>query len=475
MRNLAHICLFSMASLALGLAVVSQQRSSPATNLDWPTFGSNIARTSASLAPTRITAANVGALQRQQATIDGVVDASLIYLGGVQVNGSSHDTFFGTTSYGRTFAMDANDGKVLWTFVPAGFDPAAAPRQITNSTPTADPDRQFIYAASSDGKIEKLAIADGKLVWNTAITRFPRREKIASPLSYFQGHVIAATGGYIGDAPPYQGHVAVLDASNGQLLHVWNSLCSNRHELLDPSSCPATQSAIWGRAGVVIDSATGDLFVATGNGPWDGKTSWGDTVIELDSDATDMKGNYAPMNAEELARRDLDLGSTSPVLLGGGYVAQGGKDAKIRVLSLASIKGTAPHRGGEVQVVPTPSGAQLLTAPAVLKTGNTTWMFAADRGATAAWTFAGGMLKDAWKNRSGGTSPIVAGGLLFIYDPAGNGLRVYEPETGHLVTTLPAGHGHWNSPIVVDGRIALPEGNANLQRGGAQGIIDIWR
>ena len=55
------------------------------------------------------------------------------------------------------------------------------------------------------------------------------------------------------------------------------------------------------------------------------------------------------------------------MLLGDGYIAQGGKDNKIRILTLESIKGTAPHQGGELQVVPTPSGAQLLTAPAVLK------------------------------------------------------------------------------------------------------------
>ncbi len=33
--------------------------------------------------------------------------------------------------------------------------------------------------------------------------------------------------------------------------------------------------------------------------------------------------------------------------------------------------------------------------------------------------------------------------------------------------------GHWNSPIVVDGRIALPEGNSNDHS--TSGILDIWR
>ncbi len=435
-------------------------------------FGGNVERSSASTAPTGITAANVASLQQQQVAVDGVVDASLIYLHGVRVNGATHDVFFTTTTYGKTIAIDGNDGKVLWQFTPPGLDAWDGSRQITNSTPVADPSREFIYAASPDGKVEKLAVADGHAVWSTPITKMPQREKIASPLGFFRGHVIAATAGYIGDAPPYQGHVAILDGATGRLLHVWNSLCSDRHELIDPSSCAAQRSAIWGRSGVVVDPATGHLFVATGNGPWDGKTSWSDATIELAPDATDMIGNYTPTNTDELEARDADIGSTSPVLLGGGYLAQGGKDGTIRVLSLEKIKGAEAHQGGEVQVVPTPGGDRLFTAPAVLHAGGKTWMFAADGKGTTAWTFSGGKLTQAWQNGSAGTSPIAAGGLLYVYDPAG-ALRVYEPETGRLVTTLSCGAGHWNSPIVVDGKIALPEGNAN--RRGTEGLIDIWR
>ncbi len=49
-------------------------------------------------------------------------------------------------------------------------------------------------------------------------------------------------------------------AASGKLLQVWNSLCSNRAGLLEPDSCPQTQSAIWGRAGAVIDPDDGRDF-----------------------------------------------------------------------------------------------------------------------------------------------------------------------------------------------------------------------
>jgi hypothetical protein len=321
--------------------------------------------------------------------------------------------------------------------------------------------------------VQKLLLSSGHVVWRRAVTLLASREKIASPLNLADGRVIVTTGGYIGDAPPYQGHVAVIGAAKGALLHVWNSLCSNRPGLIEPSTCGASDSAIWGRAGAVVDPANDELLVATGNAPWDGRTNWGDATLRLSADATRLLGNYTPANTEELDSTDADLGSTSPVLLGGGYLAQGGKDGKIRLLSAKRMHGAAPHKAGELQIVSTPSGAQLFTAPAVWHHAGATWMFAADNGGTAAWRLRSGHLVRAWRVGTGGTSPVVAGGLLWVYNPGGGGLDVYAPASGRLVATLAAGPGHWNSPIVVDGRVALPEGNANEHR--LSGVLDIWR
>jgi len=443
-----------------------------ASTHDWTRFGWNVGRSNASTDPTGITAANVATLQRQRVVIHGTVDSSPIYLHSVRINGASHNVFFVTTIYGKTIAIDADDGSILWTYTPSGYSSWAGSRQITTATPVADPNRDFIYAASPDGHIQKLAVADGRAQWSTAITLLPSREKIASALNFDRGKVIAVTGGYIGDAPPYQGHVATIDAATGRLTHVWNSLCSDRRELIDPKSCTQSGSAIWGRAGAVIDSATGDMYVATGNALWDGRTNWGDAAIALDSSATNMLDNYTPANTEELSASDADLGSTSPALLGGGYVVQGGKDGSIRLLQFGRTRGAAPRRGGELQSWRTPSGSDLFTAPAVQHAGSTTFLFAADHGGTAAWTFSSGHLQQLWKNGNGGTSPIVAGGLLYVY-AAGGGLRVYTPDTGKEIATLECGSGHWNSPIVVDGRIALPEGDSN--RHSESGVLNIWR
>ncbi len=434
-------------------------------------FGGNVQSTSANPQPTGITAANVGHLRRRQVALDGLVDASAVYVHGATIHGTRHDTIFVTTSYGRTIALDADDGDVLWEYTPASYGRLAGTRQFTNSTPVVDPGANAIYAASPDGYIQKLAVGDGHLLWRTAITELPLREKMDSPLKFLQGHLIAVTAGYIGDRAPYQGHVAVLDAGSGELLQVWNSLCSDRSGLLQPRSCRETRSAIWGRAGAVIDPGDGHIFIATGNGDWNGTTDWGDAIVELDSSATQILGNYTPANTEELNDSDLDLGSTSPVLLNDQWLAQGGKDGKIRLLSRQAMAGRSPHEGRELQSISTPSGSELFTQPAVWRNGGQIWMFAADNGGTAAWQLRNGTLHQEWSNGTGGTSPFEADGLLFVYAPAG-GLNVYEASSGKRIATLPCGPGHWNSPIVVDGRIVLPEGDANDRA--TRGVLDVW-
>jgi hypothetical protein len=59
-----------------------------------------------------------------------------------------------------------------------------------------------------------------------------------------------------------------------------------------------------------------------------------------------------------------------------------------------------------------------------------------------------------------------------VYDPNG-GLRVYQPQTGAVVTTLDCGGGHRNTPILVDKMIAMPDGNSNSHATG--GTLNTFR
>ena len=456
---------------------------------DWTEFDYNARRSGVGPNDTGITAGDVKTLRRQRVHLDGTVDSSPIELHAVLVAGRRRDVIIVTTSYGRTTALDASTGRKVWEYVPSDIRGYEGSAQITTATPIANPNRRYVYAATPDGRIRKLRLSNGREVrsshWPARITFDATHEKIASALNISGASVVAVTGGYIGDAPPYQGHVVLVDRSDGRVTHVWNSLCANRHDLIDPpSSCPASDSAIWGRAGAVIEPRTHRILVATGNAPFNGSTDWGDSVLELAPNVSHLLQNWTPTDQARLNATDADLGSTAPALLpetGGVRLAvQGGKDGDLHVLNLARLNGVTGHAGrrtgGEVQSIPAPDGQGVFTAPAVWTTHGDTYLFVANFAGTSAYRVSRGRrprLHVAWHQALAGTSPVVAGGLLYVYDPTDGRLDVRRPATGSIVAALPAGTGHWNSPIVIGGRIVLPVGNANDHA--TSGTLNIYR
>jgi len=452
---------------ATGSAAAAPTRGSALT--DWPEFGLNPQRSNATNRPTGITAANVGRLRSKRISLRGTADSSPIYLHGVRVHGGSHDVVLVTTTYGRTIAIDAGSGSVLWTFTPPGYSRLLGSAQITTASPVADPKRGFVFAASPDGLIHKLALANGheagKGHWPVRITRDPTREKIAAALNVDGPDVLAATGGYIGDAPTYQGHLVAISRASGHIDAVFNTLCANRRAIILPTTCPESDSAILSRGGAVVEPGGRRVLISTGNATWDGRRYFGDSVLELGFPGLRLRQAFTPRNQADLNSRDVDLGSSAPALLGHGRAMIAGKDGVIRVLRLARLNGHRPgstrRLGGEVQTLPTPGGGQLFTQPAVWHHGKATTVFVADFSATAAYALRDGRLHKRWENDTPGTSPILAGGLLYVYDPSGGGIEVYSPRSPEPIAELPGEPGHWNSPIVVDGHVVEPEGNGN--------------
>ena len=452
---------------------------------DWLRFDFNAQRSGVGPSDTGITSRNVGQLTLQKVHVNGTVDSSAIELHASTVKGRSRDVAIMTTTYGRTFALDARTGAMLWEFTAADVLSYEGSAQITTATPIADPNRRFVYAASPDGRIHKLLIANGHEVrsggWPARVTLDPTHEKIASALNISGGSVLVTTGGYIGDAPPYQGHVVTISRTTGRITGEWNSLCSDRHRLIQPSTCSASDSAIWGRAGAVVEPGTDRLLVTTGNAPFNGSTNWGDSVLELSADGRTLLHNWTPANQAQLNAQDGDLGSTSPAVLpkfhGFRLAVQGGKDGILRLLNLARLDGTTggagTRLGGELQRIAAPGSGLVFTAPAVWKHGGRIYVFVADTSGTSAYVLGGKQprLHVAWNDSASGTSPIVAGGLLYVFDPEGS-LNVYSPTSGHKLISLPAGSGHWNSPIAVGGRVILPVGNANDHS--SSGVVDIY-
>jgi outer membrane protein assembly factor BamB len=436
---------------------------------DWPEFGLDPQRSGTSELGARITAANVGHLRRRTVRVPGTVDSSPVYLHGVTVRGAQHDVAVVTTSYGRTLAIDADSGRILWTFTPPGYAAWSGTAQITTTSPIADPDRSYVYAASPNGLIHKLSLADGREApgaWPVRVTHDATHEKLAAALNIDGADVLAATGGYYGDAPPYQGHLVAIDRATGSVRAIFNTLCADRRGLQHPATCPASDSAILSRSGAVVEPGGSRVLIDTGNGPWNGTTDFGDSVLELGFPSLRLRQSFTPTDQARLNATDTDLGSSAPALLGGDRVVVAGKDGVLRVLALSRLDGRPPGSvghplGGELQRLATPGGGELFTAPAVWRRGGRTTVYVADGEGTAAYVLRSGRLLRAWQNGAAGTSPVLVGGLLYVYDPSAGGIAVYRPGSPRAIAHLAGTPGHWNSPIVVDGHVIEPEGNAN--------------
>jgi outer membrane protein assembly factor BamB len=467
-----------------GSAAGGSSRSAAATAADWPQFGYSNQRSNDGPARTDITSATLKHLKRRNVQLPGTVDSSAIELNGVAVKGRAHDVIVVTSSYGRTVAIDARTGATLWEYTPSDIGSYAGSAQFTTASPTADPDRRYVYASTPDGEIHKLVVATGREVrsgrWPARVTLDPTHEKLASPPSIDGSHLIVVTDGYDGDIPPYQGHVVEISRATGQIQAVFNSLCSNVRHLMHPSNCPDSDSAIWGRAGAVVES-NGNILVATSNGEssqtttFNGRTNWSDSVLELSPQGLKLLHNWTPTDQLHLTQDDLDLGSTSPALLPGDLAVQGGKSGELSLLDLKKLDGTSgpagPRTGGELQTIDAPGRTDVFSQPAVATIAGTTYVFVTTSAGTGAYRLDGRHLSAAWKNSTPGTSPVLAGGLLYVYDETDGALVIRSPRTGRQLASLPVGQGHWNSPIVVDGRIILPTGNANDRASsGALGI-----
>jgi outer membrane protein assembly factor BamB len=480
-----------VAAVALVLCTllgVASARAVPAAKEggSWTTYGYNAERTNVGPARTGITAANVSKLVRQQIQLDGTVDSSPIYVRAAKVGGGLHDAFFVQTTYGLAYAIEADTGGVLWRFTPNGYASYAGTYRFTSASPALDPDGQSLYTESPDGLVHKLDLATGTEdqngAWPVPVTLDPLHEKLTAPPNISGPYLVATTSSY-GDAPPYQGHLVTIDRQSGKIAHVWNSLCSNRHELMDPKTCQigaevVSGGSIWARSGAVRQPGTGNLLVATANGEFDGHTLWSTSVVMLSPDGSRILKYFAPANWRKLTALDQDLASTAPALITRNLLLQGGKDGKLRLIDLRRMRspssaGRNPVLGTAVQIIDAPGSGLVFTTPAVWTHKGVKRVFVATGKGLTAYVLRHERLRRVWRKTIGGTSPVLAGGLLYVYDPRAGALNVYVPTTGKRVGRLPAGRGHWNTPIVTDGRIALGQEDANAQD--TSGVLNIYR
>jgi hypothetical protein len=104
----------------------------------------------------------------------------------------------------------------------------------TTSSPSIDPNRQYVYSYGLDGYVHKYQVGDGTEVmiggWPELATLKGLNEKGSSALSIAtassgSAYLYVTNGGYPGDGGDYQGHVTAID------LRLRRQVAVRRHEL----------------------------------------------------------------------------------------------------------------------------------------------------------------------------------------------------------------------------------------------------
>jgi hypothetical protein len=489
------------------IAILPAIAATSAQATDWLQFGYDEAHSGNNRAENGYSTAAGNTTLYHYALPSSTADSTPVYVEDVSVAGGTKSVLFTFTNNGTLYALDADSKtlNVLWSKQPTG----ASKTTRGWGSPAIDPNRQYVYAYGFDGKVHKYGIGDGAETntggWPELVTNKAGVEKGASSLaiatvgaSHYLYHVM---DGYIGDGGDYQGHLTTIDLAAGAQ-KVFNTLCSDKTIHFDASGgandCSSARNGIWGRPGAIYDAGTNRVFIATGNGPFSpANHNWGDSVLALSADGSGSGGNpvdsYTPSTFANLEGTDADLGSNSlalvPAPAGSSFTHLGviaGKDDCVRLIRLDNMSGHgAPgNSGGSLQSQrldtnvsatncddTSASGGsdgnngEIRAQPAVWvnPADGSTWVYISNRGSTLVAykvTLTGGTpsLTQQW-TAGPGTSPILANGTLYYLTLSGaNTLTALNAVTGSLIWQSAAvSSTHWQSPILVNGRMYLTD------------------
>jgi polyvinyl alcohol dehydrogenase (cytochrome) len=288
---------------------------------DWPIYGHDLAnsRDAGSDGPTL---AQIPTLKQAWSftSQNGDLTGTPVIAAGVLVAGDYS---------GTVYALDAVTGKVRWSKA------LGEPINGSAAIDTGAPGGATVYVPLAHGggpRLAALALADGHVRWNTLLTNQPKSSVYGSP-TYWKGSVYIGTSGPNGDDSNARGTVVALDEASGAVR--WRTF-----------TVPAGHDGgpVWSTP--AIDTATGRLYVGTGNAYHGDAADTTDAILALNASSGAIVGHFQAVSGDAFAADsplgpDADFGA-SPNLLtgstGAALVGEGGKDGVYYALDRATMK-----------------------------------------------------------------------------------------------------------------------------------------
>ncbi len=305
--------------------------------------------------------------------MDGYAYAEPTLVSGLPLAGAVHNVLFAATEHDSVYAFDADKygtGAPLWhtSLLRSGETPITdgpiKPFQGITSTPAIDLSSNTMYVVSaqtgssgSTFRLNALDIATGAQKFGGPVTlhaTVPGTNsdsvdgKVSLTTSCIQRAALLVANGnvYIGFGSCHSGWLLAYNEKTLAQVGVFNSSPD-----LNGEGEYASAGGVWmGSGGPVADSA-GNIYITTGNGPWDGKTAFSDSVIKF-TPTLNMQDYFTPDAYQYMDCNDSDLAAGGLLLLpGSSQLLAGGKSGKLFLVNSSSLGKEEANDKGATQTL----------------------------------------------------------------------------------------------------------------------------
>jgi outer membrane protein assembly factor BamB len=341
------------------------------------TYHNDNSRTGVNPFDTALTVQNVNPLtfgKKFDLPVDGQVYAQPLVVSNISIGGVLHSVLIVATEHDTVYAFDAFSGEQLWqnSILPAGEVPAddincpdITPENGITSTPVIDPAVHQVFVLGMSRtligaymeRLHALDLSTGEDLMNVAISAefpgtFPAPDVVGGRVQWkavqqrqrpalllLNGIIYTAYGSFCEDQQGfYAGWVIAYDEKNLAQVGVFNTNPTSAGKAPFAFLSSGSGGGVW-TPGALASDAT-HIFATTGNGPFDGLTTFGDSVIKLTSNCT-LTDFFVPPEQIIDQIADLDIGSGGVVLISQNGLNLGvvsGKSGVIYIFDTSNLK-----------------------------------------------------------------------------------------------------------------------------------------